>query len=73
MTSLAWLVPLALLLGGLGLTAFLWALRSGQFDDLEGAAYRILEDDREEPSPTQPPAQKDQEKPEKDAADKQKD
>jgi cbb3-type cytochrome oxidase maturation protein len=44
-TALAWLVPAALALGGLGLAAFLWALRSGQFDDLEGAAYRVLEDD----------------------------
>jgi cbb3-type cytochrome oxidase maturation protein len=45
MTALAWLVPAALCLGGLGLAAFLWALRSGQFEDLEGAAYRALEDD----------------------------
>jgi cbb3-type cytochrome oxidase maturation protein len=45
MTSLAWLLPAALLLGGLGLAAFMWALRSGQFDDLEGAAYRALEDE----------------------------
>ena len=45
MNALAWLIPAALLLGSLGLAAFLWSLRSGQFDDLEGAAYRILEDD----------------------------
>ncbi len=45
MTALAWLIPAALFLGGLGLVAFLWALRSGQFEDLEGAAYRALEDD----------------------------
>jgi cbb3-type cytochrome oxidase maturation protein len=45
MTALAWLVPVALLLGGLGLVGFLWALRSGQFDDLEGAAYRALDDE----------------------------
>jgi cbb3-type cytochrome oxidase maturation protein len=45
MTALAWLVPMALLLGGIGLAAFLWALRSGQFEDLDGAAYRALEDD----------------------------
>jgi cbb3-type cytochrome oxidase maturation protein len=45
MTALAWLVPAALFLGALGLLAFLWALRSGQFEDLEGAAYRALEDD----------------------------
>jgi cbb3-type cytochrome oxidase maturation protein len=45
MTALAWLIPAALFLGGLGLIAFLWALRTGQFEDLEGAAYRALEDD----------------------------
>ena len=39
------LVPAALILGGLGLGAFLWALRSGQFEDLDGAAYRALEDE----------------------------
>ncbi len=47
MTSLLLLIPLALLLGGLGLLAFLWALKSGQFDDLDGAAYRILFDEDE--------------------------
>lgn len=44
MTALAWLIPIALLLGGLGLAAFLWALRSGQYDDLDGAAWRALQD-----------------------------
>jgi cbb3-type cytochrome oxidase maturation protein len=50
MTALAWLIPIALLLGLLGLGAFLWALRSGQFEDLDGAAYRILEDDPNDPN-----------------------
>ncbi len=45
MTALAWLIPAALALGLLGLVAFLWALRTGQFEDLDGAAYRILDDD----------------------------
>lgn len=45
MTILLILIPVALFLGGLGLCAFLWALRSGQFDDLDGAAQRILIDD----------------------------
>lgn len=44
MTALAWLIPVALLLGGVGLVAFLWALKSGQFEDLEGAGWRALED-----------------------------
>ncbi len=46
MTSLAWLVPVALFLGGLGLATFMWALRSNQFEDLEGAGWRALDDDR---------------------------
>lgn len=50
MTALAWLIPAALFLGLLGLAAFLWALRSGQFEDLDGAAYRILEDDESGPA-----------------------
>lgn len=52
MSALAWLIPVALFLGLIGLAGFLWSLRSGQFDDLEGAAYRILEDD-EEDAPTE--------------------
>ncbi len=45
MTVLLFLIPAALALGVLGLMAFLWSLRSGQFDDLDGAANRILLDD----------------------------
>ena len=45
MTSLLVLIPVALLLGVIGLAAFLWALQSGQFDDLDGAAERILVDE----------------------------
>jgi cbb3-type cytochrome oxidase maturation protein len=51
MTGLLYLIPIAMLLGLIGLGAFLWALRSGQFDDLDGAAYRILFDDDEDVSP----------------------
>ena len=47
MTGLLILIPVALLLGGVGLAAFLWSLRSGQYDDLEGASWRILQDDEE--------------------------
>ena len=43
------LVPLALGLGFLGLLAFLWTLKSGQYDDLEGAAWRAIADDEGEP------------------------
>jgi cbb3-type cytochrome oxidase maturation protein len=42
---LVYLVPMALLLGLTGLVGFLWALKSGQYDDLDGAALRILPDD----------------------------
>ena len=53
MTSSMWLVPLALAMGAVGLAAFLWSIRSGQYDDLDGAAERVLldEDDRPLPEP----------------------
>ena len=47
MSGLLYLIPIALFLGLLGLAAFLWAMRSGQYDDLDGAAERILFDDDE--------------------------
>lgn len=48
MTGLLFLIPAALCLGALALVGFLWALRSGQYDDLDGAAARIL-DERDRP------------------------
>jgi cbb3-type cytochrome oxidase maturation protein len=45
MEILVILVPLALGLGLVGLLAFLWSLRSGQYDDLDGAAWRAIADD----------------------------
>jgi cbb3-type cytochrome oxidase maturation protein len=45
MTGIAFLIPVALGLGLLGLAAFFWSLKSGQFDDLDGAALRILIED----------------------------
>ena len=42
MTGIAFLLPIALGLGLLGLAAFFWAARSGQFEDLDGAALRVL-------------------------------
>lgn len=53
MNGLFVLIPIALGLGLLGLAAFFWSLREGQFDDMDGAALRIfVEDERE--SPVQP-------------------
>ncbi|MAI89583.1 cbb3-type cytochrome oxidase assembly protein CcoS [Ponticaulis sp.] len=45
MTALLFLIPVALFMGLMGLAAFLWSLRSGQFDDPQGAAERILHDE----------------------------
>ncbi|MBL8845919.1 MAG: cbb3-type cytochrome oxidase assembly protein CcoS [Hyphomicrobium zavarzinii] len=57
MTALAWLIPCALVLGLLGLLAFLWALNSGQFQDLEGAGWRAIQDD-DTPTPPDDPSQR---------------
>ena len=54
MTALLILIPTALLLGVIGLLAFLWSLRSGQFEDLDGAAVRILEDETFPPETATP-------------------
>ena len=48
MSGLLYLIPIALFLGLLGLGGFMWAMRSGQFDDLDGAAERILYEDDDE-------------------------
>ncbi|GIX13948.1 MAG: cytochrome oxidase maturation protein, cbb3-type [Paracoccaceae bacterium] len=50
MSALAYLIPISVFLGLLGLAAFLWALRSGQFRDIEGDAARILLPDDPEPN-----------------------
>ncbi|MFG1215040.1 cbb3-type cytochrome oxidase assembly protein CcoS [Xanthobacter flavus] len=55
MNVLVYLVPLALLLGLGGLFAFLWSLKSGQYDDLDGAAVRVLSDD-DLPESARPPS-----------------
>jgi cbb3-type cytochrome oxidase maturation protein len=49
MTGLAILIPIALGMGLLGLVAFLWSMRDGQYDDMDGAANRILIEDEDEP------------------------
>ncbi len=45
MTALLYLIPIALALSFTGLLAFFWAAKNGQFEDLDGAPYRILSDD----------------------------
>ena len=47
MEVLIYLIPIALILGLIGLGGFIWSIKSGQFEDLDGAAYRILNDDDE--------------------------
>ena len=55
MNGLLLLIPVALALGLGGLVTFLWAMQSGQFEDLDGAAGRILFDDPRDP-PAPPPS-----------------
>ena len=50
MTIIVYLIPVALGLGLLGLGAFIWSIRSGQFDDMQGPDYRILDDDDDTPA-----------------------
>ena len=49
MSLLAWLVPVALGMGLAGLLAFLWSMKSGQLEDLDGAAERVLVNDADKP------------------------
>lgn len=51
MNILIYLLPIALALGLTGLLAFVWAVRNGQYDDVEGASLRILSDDDVEAGP----------------------
>lgn len=54
MNGLVVLIPIALGLGLLGLVVFFWALRHHQYDDLDGAALRILIDEDDKPLPQVP-------------------
>ena len=51
MSILIYMIPLALLLGLLWLAGFVWSLKTGQYDDLDGAAQRILLDDDDSSAP----------------------
>lgn len=51
MNGLMFLIPVALGMGLFGLAMFFWAMKDGQFEDLDGAAHRILIDDEDEPKP----------------------
>ncbi len=48
MTGLAFLIPIALGMGLLGLAAFFWSMKDGQYEDMDGAAARILIDEEDE-------------------------
>jgi cbb3-type cytochrome oxidase maturation protein len=50
MTGFLYLIPVALAMGAIGLGVFLWSLRSGQYEDLDGAAERILLDEDDVPA-----------------------
>lgn len=54
MSDYLYLVPIAFALGATTLAAFVWCLRSGQYEDLDGAAERILFDDDAERGPLSP-------------------
>lgn len=49
MNAVGFLIPIALGLGALGLAAFFWAMKHGQFEDLDGASHRVLIDEEDEP------------------------
>lgn len=55
MDALLYLIPLALVIGVLWLVVFVWSIKSNQFDDLDGAAQRILIDDDPPRAPKNPP------------------
>ncbi len=50
MSQVIVLIPIALFLGLLGLVAFVWSIKTGQYDDLQGAAERILDDEDDRPA-----------------------
>jgi cbb3-type cytochrome oxidase maturation protein len=63
MSVLLYLIPIALALGLVRLIAFLWALRNGQFEDLDGTGSRILFDEEDQPARKKAPDHKSGDKP----------
>lgn len=57
MNVLAYLIPVSLVMGLIGLAAFFWSLRNGQYEDLAGDAERILFDNDDKPLPARPKSQ----------------
>lgn len=60
MTALLWLMPLTLALGAGAVALFAWTVRSGQYDDLDAEAYRVLRDDDGPAARRPPPRAKDE-------------
>ncbi|HUF87595.1 MAG TPA: cbb3-type cytochrome oxidase assembly protein CcoS [Thermohalobaculum sp.] len=67
MSVLLYLIPISLGLGAIGLAAFLWSLKAGQYEDLDGAAERILLDETDTPDTPDTPADTAQAPPDGDA------
>lgn len=65
MSVLAFMIPVALLLGLCGLAAFIWSLKTGQYEDLDGASLRILLDDDSSIIPSDRLSQEDDSSPKK--------
>ena len=51
MTPLLIIIPVVLLVGVAALAAFMWSMRNGQYDDMDGAAQRILDDSADDAPP----------------------
>ena len=59
MSVLALLIPTSIGLGLIGLVAFLWSMRNGQYEDLDGSAERVLMNDEDKPLPARDEAHED--------------
>ena len=61
MSTLYLLIPLAAILVVIAIALFLWSIKSGQFEDMEGPGFRILMDDDEDMIPDDAKVRKDKE------------